>query len=143
MLMARAIVLMVRAVLPLALLTVTAVGIYLAIANPSAALIFVTGLQGAVWILVIGGFFWSPLRGLRSLAQRVRLFGRVLLPLGSTLFLVSTIGQRRGWLHGGAESALTWTGCVFAFGVPVYLIGERRLMAVLTARAAAKQEQPE
>jgi hypothetical protein len=137
-------VVLARAVVSLALLALTAVGIYLAIADRAAALYFAIGLQVAVWILVIGGIAWSRPQGPRSPAQRVRVLRSALLPLGGTILLVSIIGQQRGWLHGGAESALIWTAYVFAIGFLVYqIVGERRLMAALTTRAAAKQGQSE
>jgi len=134
---------MARAIVPLALLALTAVGIYLAIADPAAAQYLVIGLQCAAWILVSGNLTWSLLRRPpRSLAHRVRLFRGLLIPAGATILLVSIIGQQRGWLHSGTESALTWTACAFSVAVPAWIVGERRLMAVLAARAVAKQGQP-
>jgi hypothetical protein len=131
-------VLMARAMVPLVLLALTAVGIYLAIAHPAAAQYLVIGLQCVAWILVSGNFTWSLLRRPpRSLAQRVRLSRSLLIPAGATILLVSVLGQQHGWLHGGTESALTWTACAFSVAVPVWLVGERRLMAVLAARGAA------
>jgi hypothetical protein len=143
-LIARAVVLITRAVVWLALLALTAAGIYLSIADHAAALYFVIGLQVAVWILVIGEIAWSLRPRPRSPAQRAGLLGRVLLPVGGTTMLLSVIGQQHGWLHGGAESALIWTTFMIAIGVSVYQIPDvRRLMAALTARAAAKQGQCE
>jgi hypothetical protein len=134
---------MARAIVPLALLALTAVGIYLAIADPAAAQYLVIGLQCAAWILVSGKLTWSLLRKpASSLAHRVRLFRSLLIPAGATILLVSIFGQQHGWLHGESESALAWTACAISIAVPVWIVGERRLMAVLAARGAAKQGQP-
>lgn len=102
------------------------------------------GFTGAVWILALGDVVWSLLRKPpRSPAQRVRLFGRVLLPLSSLILVLSLLGQFGGWVHDGAESTLKWTGFAFASLGLVWAFGQNRLLAVLAARAAAKQGQSE
>jgi hypothetical protein len=135
---------MAGAIVPLALVALTAIGIYLAIADPAAAQYLVIGLQCAAWILVSVNLTLSLLRKpARSLGQRVHLLRSLLLPAGATILLVSVFGQQHGWLHGGTEPALTWTACAFSVAVPVWIVGERRLTAALAARGAAKQGQPE
>jgi hypothetical protein len=130
-----------RVIVALALLALAAVCIYLAIAEPAVALYAVAGFQGTLLIFVFGDVAWSLLRKPpRAPGQRVRLFRRVLLPVGSTIFCLSIIGQQRGWLHDGAELALIWTACAINIGAAVWIVGERRLMAALRARAAAKSE---
>jgi hypothetical protein len=101
---------------------------------------FLPWFTGASWIL----FAWSLLRKPpRSPAQRVRLFGRVLLPVSGVILALNLIGQQGGWLHDGAESTLSWTALALSAGAVVWAFGEKRLMAALAARAAARQGQSE
>ena len=73
----------------------------------------------------------------------MRLFGRALLPLTGMLLFLSLLGQQTGWLHDGAETTLKWTSLPFVISALVWAFGEKRLMAVLAARAAAKRAQSE
>jgi hypothetical protein len=100
---------------------------------------------GAGWIFLLGNVAWSLLRKPpRSPAQGARLFGRVLLPVTGMLLFLSLLGQQTGWLHAGAETTLRWTTLPFVIGALVWSFGgERRLLAVLAARAAARQGQSE
>jgi hypothetical protein len=139
----RAVVLVAKAILALAVLALTAVGIYLAIADPVAGLYLVVGLQAAAWILVLGSIVSGLRKPPRSRAQRVRLLGKVLLPMSGTLVLLTAIGQQHGWLHDGVESGLTWTACAFSVAFLVWSLGERRLVALLAARASAQPGQSE
>jgi hypothetical protein len=105
---------------------------------------FLTGFICAVWILLLGTTAWSLLRKPpRSPAKRVRLFGRVLLPVSGAIMAFNLMGQQGGWLHDGAESTLSWTALAFSAGALVWAFGQDRLMAVLAARAAAKRGQVE
>jgi hypothetical protein len=102
------------------------------------------GFTGAAWIFVLGDVAWSLLRKPpRSPAQRVRQFGRLLLPVGGAILALSLIGQQAGWLHGGAESALKWTALAFTSGALVLTFGQDRLIKAVAARAAARQGQSE
>lgn len=99
---------------------------------------------GAGWIFLLGNVAWSVLRKPpRSPAQRVRPFGRALLPVTGVILFLSILGQQTGWLHDGAESTLTWTALPLCIGALVWAFGEKRLIKVLAARAAARQGQPE
>jgi hypothetical protein len=138
-----AVVLVAKAILALAVLAVIAVGIYLAIADPVAALYLVVGLQTAAWIVVVGGIVSSLRKAPRSRAQRMRLFANVLLPMSGTLVLLAAIGQQHGWLHDGVELALTWTACAFSVAFVVWSVVGRRLMALPAARASAQPGQSE
>lgn len=105
---------------------------------------FLSGFIGAGWILLLGNVAWSLLRKPpRSPAQRVRLFGRVLLPLCGLISVLNIIGHQGGWLHDGAKSTLGWTALALSAGAVVWAFGQDRLMAVLAARAAARQGQSE
>ena len=95
-------------------------------------------------MFLLGDVAWSLLRKPpRSPAQRVRMFGRVLLPLSGVILAVNLFGQQAGWLHDGAESALKWTGFALVTVNLVWSFGQNRLIAVLAARAAARQGQSE
>jgi hypothetical protein len=103
-----------------------------------------TGFTGVVWVLLLGNAGWNLLRKPpRSTAQRVRVFGQVLLPLGGVILALNLIGQQAGWWHGGAKSTLTWTALPLVAGAVVWAFGEDRLMKVLAARAADRQGQSE
>jgi len=99
---------------------------------------------GAGWIFLLGDVAWSLLRKPpRSPAQRMRLLGRALLPVTGMLLFLSLLGQQTGWLHAGAETTLKWTTLPFVISALIWAFGERRLLKVLAARAAAKQGQSE
>ena len=98
----------------------------------------------AVWIFVLGDVAWSLLRKPpRSPVQWACLFGRAVWPVTSLVLVLTVLGQRGGWLRDGAESTLTWTALALAIVATVWAIGQNRLLAVLAARAAAKQGQSE
>jgi uncharacterized integral membrane protein len=116
---------------------------YLVIAQPAWAWLFplAIALLSAVWIGIIGGTAWWLLRKrLRPPADRALLIRGVLGLLGCTIMAFSAIGQHYGWTHGGAESALTWCGCLSMGAFACWLIGERRFLAALRARAVGRQE---
>jgi hypothetical protein len=93
------------------------------------------GFAGAVWIFLLGDVARSLLRKPpRSTVQWVRLFGRVVWPVGGVILVLDLIGQRGGWLHDGAESTLTWTALALAIVTVVWDVGEKRLMKVLARR---------
>ncbi len=99
---------------------------------------------GAAWILLLGDVARSLLqKPLRSPAQWVRLFGRVLLPVSSVILALSLIGHQGGWLHDGAKSALGWTALGLSASAVVWAFGEDRMVKVLAARTAARQGQSE
>jgi len=105
---------------------------------------FLIAFQGAGWILLLGNAAGSLLRKPpRSPEQRVRLSGRLLLPVSGVILALILFGQQGGWLHDGAESTLKWTGFAFSTCALVWAFSQDRLMAVLAARAAARQGQSE
>lgn len=80
----------------------------------------------------------------RSPAQRVRPFGRVLLPVNGVILTLNLIGQQGGWVNDGAKSTLGWTALALSAGAVVWaFFGENRLMRVLAARADARQGKSE
>jgi hypothetical protein len=96
----------------------------------------------AVWIFVLGDVAWSLLRKPpRSSVHLARLFGRAVFPLTSLILVLTVLGQRGGWLYDGAESTLTWTALALSIVALAWAIGQKRLMKVLAARAAAKRGQ--
>jgi hypothetical protein len=97
---------------------------------------------GAGWAFLLGAVAWSLLRNPpRSPAQRLRLFGRAVLPVTGMLVFLRLLGQQSGWLHGWAQTTLTWTTSPFVIAGLVWAFGEKRLMKVLAARVAAGQGQ--
>jgi hypothetical protein len=99
---------------------------------------------GAAWILLLGDVVWSLLRKPpRSPVQRLRMFGRLLLPLSGLILAVNLFGLQAGWPHDGAEPTLKWTSFALVTVNLVWSFGQNRLIAVLAARAAARQGQSE
>ena len=99
---------------------------------------------GAAWILLLGDVVWSLLRKPpRSPAQRLRMLGRLLLPLSGLILAVNLFGLQAGWPHDGAESTLRWTSFALVTVNLIWSFGQNHLIAVLAARAAARQGQSE
>jgi hypothetical protein len=126
---------------PLVLLGLLAFGIYLAVADHTDWLRFIIALESALWIWIFGRLAWVLFRKRpRSAVKLVRVINDVLLLLGVTIVLLGYIGQQQGWNHGPFRYALIGVGAVLFLGIGAYwTIGERRVMAVLKARAADKQ----
>jgi hypothetical protein len=105
---------------------------------------FLSGFTGVVWVLLLGNAGWNLLRKPPgSVAQRVRMFGQLLLPLGGVILALNLIGQQGGWWHGGAKSTLGWAALPLSGAAVVWAFGEDRLMKVLAARGADRQGQSE
>jgi hypothetical protein len=125
------------------LLALAGVVVYLVVANPAVPdwlLPVVIALLSALWIWVLGDIARSFLRKRpRSPAFWAPVIGRVLQLSGSTIVMLIAAGQPYGWTHGAVRPALTWCACLLLAAGACWLIGERRLVARLTARAAGRQ----
>jgi membrane protease YdiL (CAAX protease family) len=127
----------------LLLLALTGLVVYLVVANPPVprwlfplALVLLSPL----WIWVIGDTARSLRRKRpRSPAYWAPVIGRVLLLSANTIILLIAAGHPYGWTHGAAKPALTWCACLLLGAYACWTIGEPRLVARLTARAASRQ----
>jgi hypothetical protein len=71
----------------------------------------------------------------RSPASVAEWIGDAVMVIGLALTLVADIGDRERWLHGSAEFALrSATGVILAAWPVYFLVGQRRMEGVLTAR---------
>ena len=125
----------------LSLLGLLAFGIYLAIAHPADLGPLTIAVLSASWIATFGHLTWVLLRERpRSPAELVRVISEGCLLLGVTSTLLIDIGDQLGWTHGPFRYAMTGVGAVLLLAIAAYwLIGQRRLRAVLEGRAADRE----
>jgi hypothetical protein len=130
------------ALLPLTVLALVVLAIYAPV-SPRAGLDPVTvGLQGTACAMTMGNVGWLVLRmRWRSPREQVYLAGRAGLLATLTALLLIDIGQSLGWMHGAYEASTLGICCLAVVAMPLYWFGgKRRLLAVLTARAASGRD---
>jgi hypothetical protein len=128
------------AVVSAAFLGLPAVGVYAAIAYPSADPFILIGSLGLVFISAAGCFASSVHRKRpRSLVGRADLIERLAIAGIVAICLVNVIGEQLKWPNGAFHTAAIAIAGAAVVAMPVYWLGgRRRLMAVLAARAATR-----
>jgi hypothetical protein len=113
---------------------------YLAVADPTAASVVLTGLQGALCAKFAVGIARILARRLpRSPADVDELISSGFWLTAFATTLLASIGHLQGWVSGTPGYVLGAIGGLLLAGAAAYSLGgKRRLMAALDARSARK-----
>jgi hypothetical protein len=124
--------------IPLALLAVVALAIYFALTRKDDAFYAAAAMQSVALFLWLGDLISQLRKPSRSPEWLVAVIRKAWLPTVVAIGLLIDVGQTLGW-HGSALYALAGISGLVVLGYLAFSFGgERRLLALLQARAAGR-----